>query len=43
MRTRTIVREITVLSYYIDDCNLRNMICFTAEFDFVVVVVFVER
>jgi len=37
LRTRTIVREITIPSYYIDDSNLLYMICFTTEFDFVLV------
>jgi hypothetical protein len=37
LRTRIIVREITIPSYYIEDCNLLYMICVTAQFDFVVV------
>jgi hypothetical protein len=35
LTTRIIVREITIPSYYIDDCDLLYVICFTAEFDFV--------
>ena len=39
LRTMIIAREITIPSDYIDDCNLLYVVCFTAEFEFVVLFV----